>query len=227
MRLVTLLLAASAAGAPQPAIDPAKVAMLTTPVYTAYRDAIAKDAAMPAATTDTERLERLQAIDQAGRTAFSAIRFDDLSDAEKVAARTAIFAEIQAHDEHDLAALKSMLPTTGWFRVSDVGKRAATSAFLIAQHASDLPFQKEVLTRMEPLFGTPELEGQFYGLLYDRVALREGRPQTYGSQVDCVSGHYAPTHLIDPEHVDERRKAAGFKDTEADYLKLFANEPCH
>lgn len=44
-----------------------------------------------------------------------------------------------------------------------------------------------------------------YALLYDRVQIRHGRPQRYGSQVEKVDGVWKPLHLEDPEHLDALR----------------------
>jgi hypothetical protein len=56
-------------------------------------------------------------------------------------------------------------------------------------------------------------------LLEDRVALGEGRPQTYGSQLrtDGNGPLYVPA-IADPDHVDERRAAVGLPPM-ADYVK--------
>ena len=227
MASVLFICAAIIVAPPAAAISSEKITALVTPIFLSYRDALAKEASLPPATSDADRLVRLAAIDQAGRTSLSTIKFDGLNEAEKSAARTAMSAEISAHDEADLEALKGLLPNAGWFRISIVGREAAKAAFLIAQHATDLEFQKDVLARMKPLFGTTELDGQLYGLLYDRISLREGRGQTYGTQVACQNGRYLPTDLSDPDHVDERRRLAGFKETEAQYLERFKDEPCH
>jgi hypothetical protein len=59
-------------------------------------------------------------------------------------------------------------------------------------------------------------------LLEDRVALREGRRQIYGSQVyvgmNGVGSYVLP--LEDPENVDKRRAAVGLEPL-SDYLKNF------
>lgn len=45
--------------------------------------------------------------------------------------------------------------------------------------------------------------------LVDRVALHDGRPQTYGTQHHWVDGVATPSPIHDPDGVDERRAAAG------------------
>ena len=51
---------------------------------------------------------------------------------------------------------------------------------------------------LEPLVVTGEVDGQSFGLMYDRLAVNEGRPQRYGSQMKCEAGRYVPEPLEDP-----------------------------
>ena len=79
---------------------------------------------------------------------------------------------------------------------------------------------RAVLPRLHDLGARGEVDAWEYAYLYDRVALAfEHKPQRYGSQVECVHGAYAPQALEDPAHVDERRRAVGLKQTEAEYVK--------
>ena len=62
--------------------------------------------------------------------------------------------------------------------------------------------------------------GSSLALLEDRVALGEGRKQTYGSQIgfDESSGKYYVLPLEDPDKVDQRRASVGLGPL-ADYVK--------
>jgi hypothetical protein len=207
---------------------PQQIETVVSPVYLAYAKAQSAQAVLPPPTSDSERLIRLGAIDQAGRDVLSDVirSMANLSAEDTKVVWPAIWAEITPHDEADQRALVNMLPAKGWFRISVYGTPAAKAAFLIVQHSTDQAFQESVLERMKPLIGTADLDGQAYGLLWDRIALKNNRPQRYGSQVDCVGGGWQPTNLEDPAHVDERRKQLGFKETEEKYLARFAHEPC-
>jgi len=57
-------------------------------------------------------------------------------------------------------------------------------------------------------------------LLEDRVALRTGEKQIYGSQIgrDQDSGEFFVSPLIDPENVNERRANVGLGSIES-YIK--------
>jgi hypothetical protein len=115
-------------------------------------------------------------------------------------------------DKANTAALKELLRRHGWFKISKWGVKADEAAWLIAQHAdTDLPFQKQVLGLLEKLYKSGETSPANYAFLADRVAVREGRPQRYGTQGGCVKpGHWAPDKL-EPGDIDGRRRAAGLE----------------
>lgn len=84
--------------------------------------------------------------------------------------------------EFDSAAtawLKAEIAARGW--PVQVGEDAAGAAFLIAQHSPDLEFQKVCL---ELLCALPESQSnaQHMAYLHDRICIREGKPQRYGTQ---------------------------------------------
>jgi hypothetical protein len=119
-------------------------------------------------------------------------------------------------DESNTTRLRAIVDEMGWPRRSVVGMEAASSAWLIAQHASDDAFQTRVLELLKPLLDEGEVSKQNYALLDDRVHCHRGEPQTYGTQyrkrvVDGVV-HFGPmTPIPDPEHLGERRKSMGLE----------------
>lgn len=64
-------------------------------------------------------------------------------------------------------------------------------------------------------------EAMDLALLEDRVALKEGRSQVYGSQLswNLQSNTYIICQLLTPDNLDERRAAVGLC-SYADYLKV-------
>jgi hypothetical protein len=199
---------------------------LIEPIFAAYRKVEQAQALLPPAASDSERLIRMGELDQAGRSALNQIDLTVLPPDQYRAAFAAEWREIDRHDHANLAMLKAMLPAEGWFLTSRYGTDAAHQAWLIVQHAvHDLEFMDAILARMEPLLPKGEVSGPDYALLYDRVALHEGRPQRYGSQMICKSGRWALDTLEDPDHVDERRRAIGFELTVAQNVARFADRP--
>lgn len=71
----------------------------------------------------------------------------------------------------------------------------------------------EVLTRMEPLAREQEANGRDFALLFDRVAMFEGRPQRYGSQVICKDGVGSFHAIEDDAAVDDLRHEVGHPET--------------
>lgn len=85
--------------------------------------------------------------------------------------------------------------------------RESDTGWLLVQHAP-LAFQEAVLETMLGE-GLPEAFGAPGAFLEDRVAVRGGRPQRFGTQGRCSAGVWTPSPLADPEGVDARRASLG------------------
>jgi len=120
------------------------------------------------------------------------------------------YAKVDAENTKEMWKL---LSGRGWFRQSEVGERTASLAFDVVQHSDDLKLQESVLAKMQPLLADHEVRGEDYALLYDRVAIQDGRPQRYGSQgTHCENDKYAvPPDVEDPAHLDQRRAQLGME----------------
>ena len=93
----------------------------------------------------------------------------------------------------------------GWPTYSLVGHEAADAFFLLVQH-QDLEMQQAWMPEMEKLVAEGEASPQNLTLLYDRVMLRQGKPQRWGNGAQCVDGKVVVQEPVeDPEHLDERR----------------------
>lgn len=113
-------------------------------------------------------------------------------------------------DRENTAWLKADIAANGWYRLSVSGWPVANSAWLMAQHADrDRPFQRQVLTLMEPLVGEGEAMKADFAYLYDRVAVGENRPQRYATQGRCNGpGRWEPFELEDADRVEALRAEA-------------------
>jgi len=219
--ILGLLFAAAIASTPATPLSSQTQAVIA-PVHDAIVRAQAELAALPPPKDDTERLLRMQKLDQAPRRVMQ-IDYSKIPASEKAAAQAAIWAEIRPIDEANLKALLAMLPAEGWFTISRYGQAGSAAAFLIVQH-SDISQWSRFVPVLEKLAARGEVRGGDYALMYDRLALNEGRPQRYGSQMTCKAGKYVPDRLEDPDHLDERRIAIGMSPYK-NYLALFANDP--
>jgi hypothetical protein len=220
-----LALQTPAAPPPPPPLSEQARALIA-PVAEAIAAEEARQAALPPATSDRERLERMGALDQVGRRALNPIDLTILPEAERPAATAEMWAPLMAMDDRLLAELLPMVPAEGWFRKSVYGEKAASAAFLIIQH-SDVEQWRRFVPVLEPLVATGEINGSQYGLMYDRLAVNEGRPQRYGTQMTCKAGKWVidRENLEDPDNADARRAALGFLGTLAEYEQIFASYP--
>ncbi|OYW79721.1 MAG: hypothetical protein B7Z26_07605, partial [Asticcacaulis sp. 32-58-5] len=124
-----------------------------------------------------------------------------------------VHTQLCATDISNTNWLKAELAQNGWFKISTYGSNADGDAWLLAQHADHDPaFQRDVLALLEPLVATGDTRPSNFAMLYDRVALKDKRPQRYGSQGRCVAaGVWEPFEVEDPTKLDERRAQAGLE----------------
>ncbi|MEU9744701.1 DUF6624 domain-containing protein [Streptomyces niveus] len=115
-------------------------------------------------------------------------------------------------DQANTARLREIIATHGWPGHALIGPRAASAAWLIAQHADrDPDFQRTCLDLLATSVTAGDAYHQHGALLLDRVQIAQGQPQTFGTQLTSgADGSLAPYPLRDPAAVDELRAAWGF-----------------
>ncbi len=222
---MTLLLSSAAVASLAAAADTLspEAAALIAPVHQVYLTLDGEQATYPPAMTRGEKLERLYDFDQAGRGIMQNVDLSTLPANQRKLAQDAMDAEIQRRDIANQKALKALIPTDGWFKASLDGERAALTAFLVVQHATNDPqLMRDALPRMKIAVDAGEASAQWYALLFDRVAVEfDHKPQRYGTQLNCVQGKWQLDKVDDPAHLDLRRKTLGLSESEADYLTHF------
>ncbi len=224
--MAALLVGVLAAGRAQALTAEAEQAIL--PVHQAMqRERDAQAAAGPARDL-SERLVRLGALDQAGRALLHTVDLSRLAEEERVPASQAMWREINVQDAEDQAALMALMPQEGWFTSDRMGAAAASAAWSVVQHATEnLGLMRTVLAWMTPAVGA-EVAADDYAKLLDRVAMLEGRPQTYGTQFKCVDHVWKRYPMLDPEHVEERRRTLGMSGAAAeDAARIGAYPLCY
>ena len=211
-------------GSAEPLSEEARA--LISPIIDIIRaEQMKQDASGPPADLN-ERLLRMYRLDQDSRRALQEVDLSGLPEHQRQAAERAMWDAIEAVDQQNQRDLLELIPPEGWFYKSIYGEGPAHTAFLIIQH-SNVDLWRRFLPILEPLVATGEVDGQSYGLMYDRLAINEGRPQRYGTQMTCKAGKFVIDleNLEDPENVEERRRAMGFRWTLAEYQALFDNYP--
>jgi len=128
-------------------------------------------------------------------------------------------------DRRNLARLEEIVRQHGWPGRSLVGEEASTAAFLILQHA-DLTSQKKYFPLLKKAAAEGEARPADAAMLEDRILMKEGKKQIYGTQVRSgpeTGGKLELYPIQDEEQVEERRAEVGLPPL-ADYLKLFGLE---
>lgn len=107
----------------------------------------------------------------------------------------------------------------GWVGKSLVGGQANMTLWLVIQHAP-LETQEKYLPLLKKSVLKGESSGSHLALLEDRIQMRNGKPQTYGSQIttDKETGERVVYEIREPEYVNQRRKEVGLGPIE-DYVK--------
>ncbi|MDR4891898.1 MULTISPECIES: DUF6624 domain-containing protein [unclassified Chryseobacterium] len=122
-------------------------------------------------------------------------------------------------DSINLLKVKKILDEKGWVGKDKVGAQANSALFLVIQH-SDLETQKKYLPMMKDAVKKGNASPGSLALLIDRIEIREGRKQIYGSQIGIIQSNntFYVSPLIDPDNVDKRRTEVGLGPI-SDYLK--------
>ena len=125
---------------------------------------------------------------------------------------------IEEKDAVNLKKVVAILDKYGWMGPEEIGGQGNQTLFLVIQHA-DLDVQLKYLPAMREAVKNRKAQPSALALLEDRVALRQGKRQIYGSQVGMdKNGKAFVSPLEDPDNVDKRRAEVGLQPL-ADYVR--------
>lgn len=113
-------------------------------------------------------------------------------------------------DSINLGKVMKILDERGWLGKNVVGTQGNQTLFLVIQHA-DLEYQQKYLPMMRDAVKNGNANPANLAYLEDRVALREGKKQIYGSQSskNKKTNKICIAPMIDPDNVDKRRAEVG------------------
>jgi len=126
---------------------------------------------------------------------------------------------IESQDSANLAFVKSVIQKYGWLGISKIGDKANRTLWLVIQH-SPLEIQEKYLVIIKASVDKGETRASSYAFLQDRILMRRGEKQLYGTQVIEITetGENKVYPIQDPSNVDKRRAEIGFEPIE-EYLK--------
>ena len=125
-----------------------------------------------------------------------------------------IQSRMQEIDASNTSRLLEVVAEFGWPAPELVGHDGAEAAFILLQHAEYAP-QKQVFPLVEAAYHSSQASGQSFALLKDRILVREGKPQVYGTQArptdEWIDGEPIFYEIEDRSSVDERRADVGLR----------------
>lgn len=123
-------------------------------------------------------------------------------------------------DSCNLVQVESLVAKYGWLGKSFVGANGNVTLFLVIQHA-DLTTQEKYLPLLQKSVDEGESRLADLALLQDRVLMRQGKKQIYGSQVVFnKTGGQEFYPIEDEKNVNVRREKAGLQPIE-EYAEYF------
>ena len=175
---------------------------------------------------DHALISRLNAIQQRDQQPRHAYLFALQTTPENRPLLDSLIREMQAADSVNILEIKDILTTYGFPKKSKVGT-ANTTIWMIIQHSDNIPaFQRECLPMLTQAALQGEIDKWQVAMLEDRIALSEGRPQKYGSQiVTNEAGKKVIYTLLDPEQVDRWRAEAGMEPLQTYATRMHAALP--
>lgn len=127
---------------------------------------------------------------------------------------------IQKTDSKHTRQLKAIVDKHGWPSVSLVGEEGVQAAFLLVQHSPDFTFQQAMLPHILHAYQNNQgITGQEVALLADRILVKKGQPQKYGTQADITASGVTFFPIADADNVDKRRAQMGLPPL-ADYKSM-------
>lgn len=124
---------------------------------------------------------------------------------------------VQERDSVNLKIVTDVLDTYGWLGRGTVGFIGNYTLALIIQQAG-LGVQEKYLPVVMSAFQSKDIEAYDYAMIYDRVTLRRGQPQLYGSVMVSIGNKNYVAPITDVDNVDKRRASLGLSSMNG-YLK--------
>jgi hypothetical protein len=93
-----------------------------------------------------------------------------------------LYKAMQQTDSINLIKVEAIIQHYGWLGYNQIGTQANTTLFMVIQHAH-LPIHKKYLPIIKAAVDEGKAKGAHLALLQDRIDLKEGRKQCYGSQI--------------------------------------------
>ena len=126
-----------------------------------------------------------------------------------------IWILIHHQDSINEIEVEKIIDRYGWLGANKVGDLANQSLWLVIQHAP-IEIQEKYLPYLRESVEKGESEGWYLAFLEDRILMRNGEKQIYGSQstFNKETGKFHIYPIRDPENVNKKRNKIGLEPIE-------------
>ncbi len=154
-----------------------------------------------------EQLEKIYVRDQTLRQLYEHAEELFGRESEEMNYFWELMAEQDAKNEAEVIAI---IDQNGWVGRNEVGGQANLALWLVIQHAP-IEIQEKYLPLLIESVRKNQSSGNHLALLEDRINMRNGKPQIYGSQIvsDPETGEDMVYEVFEPEFVNARRASVG------------------
>ncbi|NOT51193.1 MAG: hypothetical protein HOP10_07940 [Chitinophagaceae bacterium] len=162
-------------------------------------------------------LDTIYNEDQGGRHQLNELQKQYGWQSEQV---QSLMKKIMRQDSVNLVRVKKIIDTYGWPGPEEVGRQGTQTVFLVIQHSDSLT-QVTYFPVMQDAVTKGKAEAAELALLEDRILMKQGKEQIYGSQLQIgKNGKYEFYPIQDEPNVNKRRASVGLEPIE-DYAKRF------
>jgi hypothetical protein len=154
----------------------------------------------------TKVLEAIYEKDQVPRTQMDSIQNKYGYNSSQVREQWRL---IEKNDSANIEIVASILETYGWLSESKTSKVSNSALFLVVQHAP-LDVQEKYANTLRKAAKEGKLKPNKYAYFLDRVNMKQGKFQIYGSQISVSTNGKSYFYPIkDEPNVNKRRKKVG------------------
>lgn len=121
---------------------------------------------------------------------------------------------VEAQDKIFEKEVINIIDKYGWLGISQVGRLANTTLWIVLQHGS-VASKEKYAPLLKASVLKEESQSIHYARLIDRMLINSNKPQLYGTQIDYNSSEIPTFFPIEkPEYINQRRKKIGLEGIE-------------
>jgi hypothetical protein len=112
-------------------------------------------------------------------------------------------------DKPNTRRLEEIFNQSGFPTARTVGKDGVEAFMLLLQHAPDETLRQKSLNPVKKAFKRKEITPSEFAGFVDRLLIRQGKPQIYGSNFDIRDNKLVMSKVKDRKNLDRRRHKIG------------------